>query len=567
MCLRVLSREAWSELGQNHTFILATNGSSLARSVLSSHGVFHPSRCLMVLAQPLSGADLETDRIRRARLGESEALHELMTSHRAFVEQVAKRFVTDHDDLEDITQETWIRASNALGSLRDEARFRPWLRAITRNACLTFLARRHPSDSLDDDDADELADRASEGPEAATEQRDDRRRVWEALGALPELDRRALFFRDVESLPFEEVARRLGVRKNAAEVRVHRARSKFRQLYEATDTVEPPCGMAGIRLALLLDNELHGEPATAVEHHLEACLGCRQRIKTMAQGRSLYRRMGMFGLPGLTGLVDRLQRAADTLMRTVPAEAMPMLASQGGASGVAVTGIAAAALAAVAIAVPTMASALPIPTPTQNTIPPATAGTRSNLAEGPHTPVLIMGPAWTPPGSISTVTPGDATAPQSMPAEHPRVAERPVAAATDFKTLVAGDSGHPTLPPVNATPEPSVPSIVANDASGTAPATPPSTTTEDDKGGSKGKSSAAKHDDKGGPKGNSSAAKDDDKGGPKGNSPAPKDDDKGGPQGNSPAAKDDDKGGPKGNSSAAKDDDKGGPKGSSGGKH
>lgn len=308
---------------------------------------FTLSESVMVLAQPLPIADSDLERIQRARLGDPDALQELIISHRTIVEQVARSFVSDHADIDDIAQETWIRASQALGSLREGTRFRPWLRAITRNACLTFLSRRRHCDSLDVEDAPDPADPAADGPEASAEQRDERRRVWEALGALPELDRRALYLREVESLPFEEVARSLGIRRNAAEVRVHRARTRFRQLYEATDVTQPACGMAGIRLALLLDGELHGETADAVELHLNVCSACTERVRTMAQGRSLYQRMGMFALPGLSGLLERWQRPTDALMRWMPADSASLLA--GSSAGPAAASGIVAAVVAVAI--------------------------------------------------------------------------------------------------------------------------------------------------------------------------------------------------------------------------
>ncbi|TAJ17280.1 MAG: sigma-70 family RNA polymerase sigma factor [Dehalococcoidia bacterium] len=363
----------------------------------------------MVLAQPLPGAGPDSERLQRARLGDSSALQELITSHRSLVEHEARRFVSDHDDIEDIAQETWIRAAQALGSLRDESRFRPWLRTITRNACLTFLSRHQQSDSLDDDDAPDPADRATDGPEASAEQRDERRRVWEALGALTELDRRALYLREVESLPFDEVARRLGVRKNAAEVRVHRARARFRQLYEATDATSPACGMAGIRLALHLEGELHGETAVAVETHLSSCTACTLRMRKMADGRSLYRRMGMFSLPGLTGLLERFQRFADSAIRWFPVDAAPVIASSGSAPATAVSGMTTAVVAAVVLTMPSMLDVgqtvvahVPLPSPVTTMLsggPPDAAPvltTASHSASGS----LIPSPAAAKPATV-----------------------------------------------------------------------------------------------------------------------------------------------------------------------
>ena len=401
----------------------------------------------MVLAQPLPGAGLDSERIQRARVGDSDALQELITSHRTLVEQVARRFVSDHDDIEDIAQETWIRAAQALGSLRDEARFRPWLRAITRNACLTFLSRRQPSDSLDAEDAPEPADRAADGPEASAEQRDERRRVWEALGALPELDRRALYLREVESLPFEEVARRLGVRKTAAEVRVHRARARFRHLYEATDATRPPCGMAGIRLALLLDGELHGEPAEAVEQHLTACMTCTQRMRTMAQGRSLYRRMGMFALPGLTGLMERLQRVADTVMRWIPVDAAPVLVGNSRAPAAAVAGMTTAVVTAVVLAMPSLTNAGPLDFAVTHTPPPPAAVIAAAPPPDTTLPAFVVSASAITPVVVNTPAPTANSVRTSVPPVEVPGEEPPAGTASD----AGGPASIPSAPATSGT--------------------------------------------------------------------------------------------------------------------
>ncbi len=427
----------------------------------------------MVLAQPLPAAVSDLERVQRARLGDPDALRELITSHRIIVEQVARGFVSDRADIDDIAQETWIRASQALSSLREETRFRPWLRAITRNACLTFLSRRQTCDSLDAQDAPDPADPALDGPEASAEQRDERRRVWEALGALPELDRRALYLREVESLPFEEVARRLGIRRNAAEVRVHRARTRFRQLYEATDVTHPPCGMAGIRLALLLDGELHGEAADAVEQHLRGCSACTQRVRTMAQGRSLYRRMGMFALPGLNGLMERWQRVTEAILRWIPADSVSLLAGNSAGTSAAASGIVTAVVAAAIFAGPSLpdvraaASEIgpqPVPSVVVAASMPAPSDVTVAVTESSQVAKPLASAATAVAGPPAIVARTTALAPAEepatgraadieLPAPHPADVHPPVDSGSPTPSAaVSGDSSSP-LPTTSAGPD------------------------------------------------------------------------------------------------------------------
>ncbi|HEY0788868.1 MAG TPA: sigma-70 region 4 domain-containing protein, partial [Thermoanaerobaculia bacterium] len=76
------------------------------------------------------------------------------------------------------------------------------------------------------------------GPEARAGGESALRVVLGALAALPEIDRAALLMRADDGLPYEEIARALGITTTSAKVKVHRARLRLAETLHAADRKE-----------------------------------------------------------------------------------------------------------------------------------------------------------------------------------------------------------------------------------------------------------------------------------------------------------------------------------------
>ena len=114
------------------------------------------------------------------------------------------RWLTRNDhDAEDVVQEAMLRAYRFFDGLRGEAR--PWLLAIVRNACFSWLQANRPAE-LQAIDRMELESDAP-GPEALAARDLDRRRLNEAIAALPVQFREVLVLRELEDLAYKDIAR------------------------------------------------------------------------------------------------------------------------------------------------------------------------------------------------------------------------------------------------------------------------------------------------------------------------------------------------------------------------
>lgn len=114
------------------------------------------------------------------------------------------RWLTRNDhDAEDVVQEAMLRAYRFFDALRGEAR--PWLLAIVRNACFSWLQANRPAELQAIDRMEQESD--APGPEALAARDLDRRRLNEAIAALPVQFREVLVLRELEDLAYKDIAR------------------------------------------------------------------------------------------------------------------------------------------------------------------------------------------------------------------------------------------------------------------------------------------------------------------------------------------------------------------------
>jgi len=443
----------------------------------------------MVLTHESPPSTFDVPLVRRASAGDAEAFATLMERYADPVRRLVRRFVRDGDDARDVEQDTWIRAANNMGSLLDAERFQPWVKAIARNASLDYLSSRKRRGAhvttFEVLGKDDFEDEVSPTPEASVLSRDSQRKVWQALGTLSDRDRSALFLREYKGLPYSEVAKELGVSRNAAEVCAHRARERFRSAFTAVDADIPECGVDGLRLSTLLQ-PAQGTPRAErleLESHRDSCEGCQRRLAAMDEGRTLYRNLGAFGFPipgaGIFGwAADLLAKLGHLLGLTAGGGAPTVGAGVSMTAGAAVTTGASATAAGIggavsAAAIATTAAAVLI----VSVVMP--------VASAPPTPVAAVAPVAAPGGTSGAVqgmpaadsTPSTPVVPQVVRLPHAdgRAAGHPLVAPTASPPVVSPAHGITSaLPPTS--PASVAPAPVATVVASALPSGAPQTT-------------------------------------------------------------------------------------------
>ena len=192
------------------------------------------------LLEPVPTArDAEENRlIARCLAGEVEAFRPLVQRYQRLAFSVAFRMLGSRADAEDIAQQAFVDAFNALERFRGEGRthaFSTWLLRIAVNRSKDILkSRRRTEEPLDRDVPGGEAAFAYDPPtpEANASRGERRERLEAALLELPTKYREVLILRDAEDLSYEEIRAILQLPLTTLKIRVVRARAMLRDLIE-----------------------------------------------------------------------------------------------------------------------------------------------------------------------------------------------------------------------------------------------------------------------------------------------------------------------------------------------
>jgi RNA polymerase sigma-70 factor, ECF subfamily len=182
-----------------------------------------------------SGAagDADDALVRRCLQGDAHAFDSLVLAYRARVHGLARLTLGSAEDAHDVTQETFVRAYEALPRYRPRGQFRVWIYTIAANLCKNRLKARRPAVSWEAPEMTEGLIDPEPGPEAAALARERGLAVREAVAQMGARDRLMVVLYYQEDVSLEEIARIVGCRRGAAKVALHRARVRLRERLKA----------------------------------------------------------------------------------------------------------------------------------------------------------------------------------------------------------------------------------------------------------------------------------------------------------------------------------------------
>jgi len=141
--------------------------------------------------------------------------------HRVF--GVALRMLRNRSEAEEIAQEVFLRVHGAVEDFRGEAKLSTWLYAITSRLCLNRLAAGERRVAREGQETLERLT-ADVDPAAQLERGELEAALQRAITELPEERRIVVVLRDLEGLPYDEIAEALDLPVNTVRSRLHRAR-------------------------------------------------------------------------------------------------------------------------------------------------------------------------------------------------------------------------------------------------------------------------------------------------------------------------------------------------------
>ena len=194
--------------------------------------------------------DVDALLVQRAKEGEVRAFEMLVVKYQRRIERLISRMVRDSDLVQDIAQETFIRAYRALPNFRGDAAFYTWLYRIAVNSAKKALSdmKRDPlvsesslHSSNEDEETSRVENELTDGstPEAVLASKEIATAVNSAVEALSEDLRQAITLREIEGLSYEEIAEYMNCPIGTVRSRIFRAREaialKLRPLLDTRD--------------------------------------------------------------------------------------------------------------------------------------------------------------------------------------------------------------------------------------------------------------------------------------------------------------------------------------------
>ncbi|MGV2870891.1 RNA polymerase sigma factor RpoE [Colwellia sp. E150_009] len=179
----------------------------------------------------MSEQNVDQNLVERVQQGDKSAFNLLVTKYQHKVANLVSRYVSNHSDVPDIVQETFIKAYRALPNFRGESAFYTWLYRIAVNCAKNHsvaLGRKPPSNDVEVEDAefydggDALRENAS--PEKILLTQEIKKVVFDTIAQLPDDLRIAINFREIEGLSYEEIAVIMECPVGTVRSRIFRAR-------------------------------------------------------------------------------------------------------------------------------------------------------------------------------------------------------------------------------------------------------------------------------------------------------------------------------------------------------
>ena len=167
--------------------------------------------------------------IDRCRQGDQGAYRDLVERHMRDVYNLAFSFLQDHDEADDVAQETFVRAHRSLDGFRGEAGLGTWLYRIATNLALDRLRQRRRAEArkipMDDDES-----RAVTHSSPDTDAMGIDLHIERALHTLPTLQRAVIMLRHMDGLSTKQVSDILRCSEGTVKTHLHRGLRKMRRL-------------------------------------------------------------------------------------------------------------------------------------------------------------------------------------------------------------------------------------------------------------------------------------------------------------------------------------------------
>ncbi len=198
------------------------------------------TRLYMEQELKVGSTDADLALVERVKRGDKAAFDLLVLKYQSRIINLVSRFVRNHADAQDVTQDAFLKAYRALPNFRGESAFYTWMYRIAVNTAKNFLAlqvsRRSSDMEQDASEMEQIDDTAAlkdmDTPEHLLLTTEIQETVIKAIDALPEELRTAITLRELEGMSYEDIAEAMACPIGTVRSRIFRARESIDKLLE-----------------------------------------------------------------------------------------------------------------------------------------------------------------------------------------------------------------------------------------------------------------------------------------------------------------------------------------------
>lgn len=209
--------------------------------------VYPIDRLQTTMSECMSEREIDQLLVERAQAGDKRAFDTLVSKYQRKVSRLLSRFMRNPAEIEDVSQEAFIKAYRALPAFRGDSAFYTWLYRIGVNTAKNYLVaqgRRAPTATdFDVEDSEGFADasqlRDINTPENLLQSKQISETIDAAMAALPEDLRNAIVLREIEGLSYEEIAETMNCPIGTVRSRIFRAREAVAEKLKPLIDVSP----------------------------------------------------------------------------------------------------------------------------------------------------------------------------------------------------------------------------------------------------------------------------------------------------------------------------------------
>ena len=176
----------------------------------------------------------DTQIIEQINRGKKELYRELVSRYRSKVFSVALKFTHDTKEAEDLSQEIFLQAYQALHTFQGQSSFSTWLYRVAVNRGMDWKRKKQRSMEVAvvtvvRDEIEEMSNQSEPSTENFLVEKEEREKVAEQIHQLPEIYERVISYYYFENLSYLEISERLGITTKTVESRLYRAKKLLKE--------------------------------------------------------------------------------------------------------------------------------------------------------------------------------------------------------------------------------------------------------------------------------------------------------------------------------------------------